>query len=100
LAKDLGIEPNVLVVVIILGQRAARVPGQCQGQREGRGAGDAPRALRSSVPHSYPLQMTAKCAVSPAVIVVMIGALLRHPCGSGPRQTGRPRRRRWLRRRG
>src|SRR5262249_24300242 len=77
LAPELAIERDVLLVVV-LGACAAGAPGQRHGQRDGRG-GPAPQPLRMSVPHSYPLQMTAECAVSPGAIVAKIRALLRHP---------------------
>src|SRR5215469_7507108 len=77
LAKELGIERNVFFVVLRAG--APRAPRQRQSERNGRGGGRAPQPLRISAPHSYPLQMTAECAVSPQAIVARIRALLRHP---------------------
>src|SRR5215831_9616755 len=79
LAPEFAVERNVLLVGV-LGACAAGAPRQRHGQREGRSRGGAPQPLRMSVPHSYPLQMTAECAVSPRAIVAKIRALLRHPC--------------------
>src|SRR5262249_42079534 len=93
-AQDLGVEGNVLVVVIG-SAGAARAPRDRDGQRDGRGGGHAPQPPPLSLPHSYPLQMTAKCAVSPWGIVARIRALLRRGCRSESRTGARPPPRRW-----
>src|SRR5262249_9971557 len=100
LAKDLAIERNVFVIVGVLGACAACAPRQRQGQRDGRGRGDAPQPLRMSVPHSYPLQMTAKCAVSPHALVAKTGAFWRPRGRWGPQTTAGPPRQGWPRRQG
>ena len=71
LPHELGVERHVLVLVRSARRRCRRSSHRRQrhGQRDGRRGSAAPLPVRISVPHGYPLQLTAEmCAVSPRLL--------------------------------